>query len=116
MEQYIIQIFSVVLNILLLYGFKKYNERQKSNEVKQQAIENGLRSLLRDRIIQSCISYMKQGNVLVEDMDNVTQMYNAYKDLGGNGAVEAVYKKFLSLPSINVHDHNHFLNKAGREE
>lgn len=111
MEQYVIQAFSVILNIILLYGFKKYNERQKDSELKQKAIENGLKSLLRDRIVQSCVHYMKQGNVLIEDMDNITQLYKAYKDLGGNGAVEAIYNKFLSLPSINVHDHHNLLEQ-----
>lgn len=102
MENYLIQVFSVVLNIVLLYGFRRYTERQRITEIKQKAIENGLRSLLRDRIIQSCVKYTKQGNVPMEELENVTGMYNAYKGLEGNGAAEAIYNKFLNLPTIDA--------------
>lgn len=102
MESYIIQVFSVVLNIVLLYGFQRYTERQKKTETKQQALEQGVRSLLRDRIIQSCVKYTNQGHVPLEELDNVTDMFNAYKGLDGNGAAEAIYKRFLTLPTVNL--------------
>lgn len=102
-EQYIVQLFSVVINIVLLYAFNKYNDRQKESYKKQVAVENGLRSLLRDRIIHCSLHHIKQGHVTVEDVDNVTSLYNAYKDLGGNGAVKNVYNQLLSLPTITLH-------------
>jgi hypothetical protein len=101
-ESYLIQVFSVVLNIVLLYGFRKYTERQRRTEIKQRAIEDGLRSLLRDRIVQKCVQYTKLGHVPVEELENVTSMFEAYKGLEGNGAAEAIYHKFLNLPTINV--------------
>ena len=101
MEAYLIQVFSVVLNIVLLYGFRKYTERQRKTEVKQHAIEDGLRSLLRDRIIQACIKYTKQGHVPMEELENITGMFEAYKGLDGNGAAEAIYSRFLHLPTID---------------
>lgn len=101
-EAYLIQVFSVVLNIVLLYGFRKYTERQRKTELKQQAIENGLRSLLRDRIVQSCVKYTKQGNVPLDELENVTGMFEAYKGLDGNGAAEAIYKRFLNLPTVEA--------------
>ena len=30
------------------------------------------------------------------------EMYEAYKGLGGNGAVEAIYKKYLTLPTFEI--------------
>lgn len=103
MEEYLVQLFSVVLNIVLLYGFKRYIDRQKDTEKRQNAIENGLRSLLRDRIVRTCISYTKQGHVPVEELEIVTDMFEAYKELKGNGATEAIYKRFLTLPTIDTH-------------
>lgn len=103
MEEYLVQLFSVVLNIVLLYGFKRYLEQQKNTEERQTAIENGLRSLLRDRIVKSCISYTRQGHVPIEELENITGMFEAYKDLKGNGATEAIYKRFLTLPTIDTH-------------
>lgn len=103
MESYLVQLFSVILNIILLYGFRKYTDRQKDTEKRQNAIENGLRSLLRDRVVQSCLKYTKQGHVPIEELDNITSMYNAYKDLNGNGAAEAIYNRFLMLPTVETH-------------
>lgn len=103
MESYLVQLFSVILNIVLLYGFKRYTEKQRDTEKRQNAIENGLRSLLRDRVIQSCLKYTKQGHVPVEELDNITGMFEAYKGLNGNGAAEAIYKRFLTLPTIDTH-------------
>ena len=103
MESYLIQLFSVVLNIVLLYGFKNYIGRQKEAERRQNAIENGLKSLLRDRIIQSCFKYTKIGHVPIEELDNITSMFNAYQDLNGNGAAKAIYERFLSLPTVESH-------------
>jgi len=105
MEAYLIQLFSVVLNIILLYGFQRYITRQKDSEKRQDAVENGLRSLLRDRIVRSCMSYTKQGHVPIEELEIITDMFEAYKNLGGNGATEAVYKRFLSLPTVDMHNH-----------
>ena len=103
MEQYLVQLFSVVINIVLLYAFNKYSERQKHSYNKQVAIENGLCSLLRDRLIHCCLYHIKQGSITVEDLDNITSLYKAYKDLQGNGAVESMYKQLLSLPVVTLH-------------
>lgn len=103
MEEYLVQLFSVVLNIVLLYGFKRYIEKQKDTDARQTAIESGLRSLLRDRIVRACISYAKQGHVPIEELETVTDMFEAYKNLKGNGATEAIYKRFLTLPTIDTH-------------
>lgn len=103
MEAYLIQLFSVVLNIILLYGFQQYIKRQNKTEQKHAAIEKGLRSLLRDRIVRSCMNYLKQGHVPVDELGIVTDMYEAYHNLKGNGATEAIYKQFLTLPTVDVH-------------
>lgn len=103
MEEYLVQMFSVVLNIILLYGFKRYIEKNKSTEERQTAIENGLRSLLRDRIVKTCMTCAKQGHVPIEELEIVTDMFEAYKKLKGNGATEAIYNRFLTLPTIDTH-------------
>ena len=103
MEQYLIQVFSVIVNIILLWIFQRYTKKQSDASKKQEALEKGVRSLLRDRIVQSCAKYSKQGNVPIEELDNVTNMYTAYKDLGGNGATKNIYERFLNLPTIDIY-------------
>lgn len=103
MEQYVVQLFSVIINIALLWIFQRYTKKQSDTNKKQAALEKGMRSLLRDRIVQSCIKYSKQGNVPMEELDNITNMFSAYTDLGGNGATKSIYERFLNLPTIDIH-------------
>lgn len=66
---------------------------------KQQALENGVQALLRDRLIQSCEHYLDQGAVPVYGMENIDQMYSAYHTLGGNGAVTKLVCEARYLPT-----------------
>ena len=104
MEQYALEIFSVVLNLVLLYGFKKYSEKQKNRELEQAAIKDGLRALLRQEIIVGCARHLKEDSVTMEEFESITLMYKAYKGLNGNGAVDALYDTFIKV-LIPKHGH-----------
>ena len=107
MEQYIIQAFSVILNIVLLWFFRKYSDKQDFQHKKQEAYENGVRSLLRDRIVQNCIKYSQIGHVPMEEYDNITKMFEAYKALGGNGTTQNLFDQFMHLPASEMYKSNH---------
>ena len=65
---------------------------------KQAAVRDGVRAILRDRILQNYNHYCEKGWAPFYAVENVTNMYNAYHDLDGNGAVTEIYHKFLKLP------------------
>ena len=65
---------------------------------KQVAIRDGVRAILRDRILQNYNHYCEKGWAPFYAVDNVTIMYNAYHALDGNGAITEIYHKFLQLP------------------
>lgn len=100
MEQYVVQIFSVVLNIVLLYGFNKYLEKHRNTVTRYNAIENGIKCLIKAKIFHNYSVYVKQGFIPIEEMHNITELYEAYKDLQGNGTVDVVYKHILEIPVI----------------
>jgi hypothetical protein len=56
-----------------------------------------LQAVLRDRILQACAAYQRKGRITVSQMDNLSNMYNAYHNLGGNGVVTSVYLKVMEL-------------------
>lgn len=80
---------------------KRDKERQEAEAIRQreyEAIRKGMRVMLRDRIIEiydECVS--REGTPLYA-IQNVTNMYQAYHDLGGNGAITEIYHKFVNLP------------------
>jgi len=65
---------------------------------KQVAIRDGVRAILRDRILQNYNHYCEKGWVPFYAMENMDNMYKAYHDLGGNGPITEIYHKFLQLP------------------
>lgn len=72
-------------------------KRQKEYE----ALKNGVQSMLRDRLIQSAISYEKQGWVDTNALENIGLMYSAYSALGGNGIVTKLFNEIQELPHVN---------------
>lgn len=80
---------------------KRDRERQDEEEIRQReykAIRIGMRAILRDRIIQLYEDCAENGNTPFYAVQNVTNMYQAYHDLGGNGAITEIYNKFMRLP------------------
>ena len=65
---------------------------------RQTALEDGIKAILRDRILHAYNHYSEKGYAPFYAMENVTNMYTAYHNLGGNGAVTEIYHKFMKLP------------------
>lgn len=63
-----------------------------------QLIKAGVRSLLRDRIINMCEKCLTGGYCTTEYHDNIVDMYKEYHALGGNGAVTRLLNRVEELP------------------
>ena len=69
------------------------NDRLRSTKraeehTKQEAISNGVLSLLKIQLIEYHDKYMTSGNIPTYVYDNFDEMYKAYAALGGNGMVK----------------------------
>lgn len=73
-------------------------EAQKERE-HSQALEAGVLSLLRDRIIERYNHYMEQGYIPIYGLENVLALYKAYKKLGGNGTITKLVEALKKLPT-----------------
>lgn len=65
---------------------------------RQQAVEAGLQALLRNELIKSYREYEGKGEISILDKENMEHLFKEYKNLGGNGTVEQMYKEILNLP------------------
>lgn len=103
METIIIDYATKALYAVLVFAigavYRKVNKLQKEAQRKNSALESGVQSLLRDRIIQSCSKYHEKGYAPVYAKENVTAMYNSYHNLGANGTITGLYKDFMELPT-----------------
>ena len=93
--------FSAVIAYFGWWLKKRDQEREAKEEIRQKeyaAIRSGMRAILRDRIIQLYEDCAAKGRTPFYAVENVTTMYHAYHDLGGNGAITEIYHKFIDLP------------------
>lgn len=90
-----------LMTIIVGYvGIKiKKREDDKEKERKEsEAIKNGIRAVLRDRILQSYNHFSAKGKIKIEELENISNMYIAYHNLGGNGVVTSIYNRVLEIP------------------
>lgn len=66
-----------------------------------EKLENADQCLLRDRLLQSCTHFIKVGSIPVSVKFALSNMHNAYVELGGNDVVTGVYQKMMRLPEID---------------
>lgn len=71
--------------------------RQQKAERRQLAIEQGLRALLRDRIVQGYYHYTERGWITLHGLESINLMYAEYHNLGGNGTVTKLVEDIRKL-------------------
>ena len=77
---------------------KERRELASKQEREYGALRKGVLAVLRDRIVQSAIHFHVQGCANAAQKDNISKMYEAYHDLGGNGTATHALKEVLDLP------------------
>ena len=93
----------------ITFKFKKREERLRQIQVQKErkeikankeivAIRLGMISLLRDRITQSCRYIQEKGHITQQQIMSITDLYDSYKNLGGNHSVNIIVTKTLNLP------------------
>ena len=85
---------------LLKFAYNIYKDYEKKEKNRDCAI----RGLLRVEIINICHNAEKEGFLPIWALENLTDMYNTYKALGGNGAITGLYNKTIQLPQRKEED------------
>lgn len=105
MEQTYLQIALMVLNgiLTLIVGWagwklREYRKRAEERERREIARDNLQIAVARSMLIRECNHYINKGYAPLYAIDSISEMYDAYHALGGNGAISSVYNEFLSLP------------------
>ena len=98
-------ILSSVLSVVVAYlGRKiaKEQERRDAMETKinreEQALKDGIKAILRDRLFNICEQCEDRGSLRIEDVENIDEIFKSYEALGGNGAAKKVYTDTIKLP------------------
>ena len=65
---------------------------------RQQAIEDGVRDLLRIQILEIHEQAKKEGKISVTRKDAIDSAYKSYHALGGNGTITRVHEEIMQMP------------------
>jgi hypothetical protein len=79
------------------YIFAKF----KSMGKKYDAIQKGVKALLRDRVVQLYNYYSAKNCIPIYARENVESLRNEYKALGGNGVIDGLVKRLMMMPTDN---------------
>ena len=85
----------------IVAAFRYLRKKQKEQEARQKALEDGMVAILRDRIVQAYYHYHGRGSITLHGLENVKGMYAAYKALGGNGIVDKLYAELLAMEVVD---------------
>jgi hypothetical protein len=82
----------------LIAAVKHLWNKQKAQAERQQAIEDGVKALLFDKILKCCLDCEAKESASVKDRENLEMLYNSYHALNGNGTGTDLYNMVKALP------------------
>jgi len=92
-----ISVLSGIILYLLKDNLRLRRNRREDNEKREEAIRDGLCSILRINLIEYHKRYVTEGTVPSYAFENWERMYAAYKNLGGNGTIKQMDEEMHDL-------------------
>lgn len=80
--------------------FKAVKGNKDQVEQRFKSLEYANVAILHDKIYKQCTEHLKAGWISVDDLENLEYLWRGYRQLGGNGTGETLYKEVLELPKI----------------
>lgn len=71
----------------------------KETELRQEAIQEGVKILLYQSLLSGYIKYSERGWCPIYAKKNIEDTYKAYAGLGGDGTGTDMYEKVMDLPT-----------------
>lgn len=90
-------LFTAVLAVLS-WLFKEMREQLAEEKIKNEAIAEGVQSLLRESIVSNYNLYSDRGYCPIYAKESIKKVYKAYHNLGGNDVATELYGKVLKMP------------------
>lgn len=78
-------------------GYAKISKRLKDEKKRNEAIENGVRDILRMQILDTYDRCKASGTISVSRKDAIDSAYNSYHALGGNGTITQVHNELMAM-------------------
>lgn len=90
----------------LIQKSKNMTEQNKQlTEQRFRMLEAANVAILHNEIYKQCTFFIEQGEITVDDLDNLEYLWRGYHGLGGNGTGELLYNRVRSLPIKGGENH-----------
>ncbi len=90
-------LFAVALSALA-WLYRNIAARLKLEQAKNEAIAEGVQSLLRESIVSNYNKYLEKGACPIYAKESIKKVYASYHKLGGNDVATELYRKLLAMP------------------
>lgn len=100
-EYWLTALFGVIAAIFAGL-WRAAKKKLKQRHVEQEALQEGVLSLLRSELITSGEKAIREGEIKVYKKDAYSKLYKAYHELGGNGSITHIYNDVMDLPPIHT--------------
>ena len=90
-------LFAACLAALTL-AWRTVSARLKIEHERNEAIAEGVQSLLRESIVANYNKYKDKGHCPIYAKESIKKVYEAYHNLGGNDVATSLYTKLLDMP------------------
>lgn len=107
MMEYLLQIaLPCVIAVLGSGGMWSYLDHRKAERTaaqrqeteEERAQRNIVRALARIELVRVSLSHIEAGNITMEEADALTELFEPYEVLGGNGNGKRLYEQAMALP------------------
>lgn len=89
------------------WGIGRSSAAKKIEAKKNEAIQDGVQALLRDRIIWAYNHYQDKTYCPIYAKENAKRMYDAYHALGGNDVATQLKDKLIHMPEEAEREEEH---------
>lgn len=93
-----IQWLFALVSAALAFAYRSIDKRLQEEKKKNEAIAQGVQSLLRESIVNNYNRYSDKGCVPIYAKENIEAIFQAYSALGGNHTAKKLYETLMSMP------------------
>ena len=91
--KYLLEIlFGIIISSIIFL----YKKMEISRKIINSSI-NGVRALIKAKIIESYYTYTARGYISIYDKNNIEELYIQYRELGGNGVIDDLIEDIKKL-------------------
>ena len=93
-------VITLILSWVISRKLNTADAKAEQAKLETAAIAEGVKALLRDRLLQGYKHYIEKGWADMDDRTNMENVWRQYHALGGNGDMNDLRRTFRHLPMV----------------